>query len=207
MALIAASVPELTMRTISMDGTASMISSASCDLRLGRRAERWPRGAPLPRRRWTTRGWAVAEDERAPRADVIEVLIAVDVEEIRPFAAGDEDRLAADGAEGAGRTVDAAGDQTAGSLKRFSTADSEARHGGISSVSRECRSDLMAEALVRNCLALLPRPDAIIWSSSILSVKRQDVESRTALWHPSLRHFWLVRIVRRIVEVALDLAD
>ena len=39
---------------------------------------------------------AVAEDQRPPRADVIEVAIAVDVEEIGPFAAGDEERLAAD---------------------------------------------------------------------------------------------------------------
>ena len=43
--------------------------------------------------------------------------------EVRPLAAGDEDRLPADAAEGAGRTVDAAGDEPAGPLKGFLTAD------------------------------------------------------------------------------------
>ena len=64
----------------------------------------------------------MAEDERPPRTDVIEVTIAVDVVEIRPFAAGNEDRLAADAAKGAGRTVDAAGNQPAGQVKCFGAA-------------------------------------------------------------------------------------
>ena len=41
-ALIDASVPELTRRTISIDGTASTISAASSTSRLGRRAEGRP---------------------------------------------------------------------------------------------------------------------------------------------------------------------
>ena len=45
----------------------------------------------------------VAEDERPPGADVIEVAVAVEVEEVRPFAAGDEERLAADGRRRPGR--------------------------------------------------------------------------------------------------------
>ena len=72
MALIAASVPELTMRTISIDGTASMISSASCVSRSV--------GAPklAPRRTASSTAcddarMGMAEDERAPGADVIEV--------------------------------------------------------------------------------------------------------------------------------------
>ena len=35
-------------------------------------------------------GMAVAEQQRAPGADVVDVLVAVDVEEVRAFAAGDE---------------------------------------------------------------------------------------------------------------------
>ena len=71
----------------------------------------------------------VAQDQRSPRADVIQVVIAVEIEEARPFAASDENRIAADGAEGAGRTVDAAGNEMAGTLKRLSTADARGFHG------------------------------------------------------------------------------
>jgi hypothetical protein len=41
----------------------------------------------------------VTEDERAPGAAVIEVAIAIDVDEVGALAPGDEDRLAADSAE------------------------------------------------------------------------------------------------------------
>ena len=92
MALIDASVPELTMRTISIDGTASTINSASCVSR----SVGAPKLAPLQQR--LLHGlhdarMGMAEDERPPGADVIEVAIAVDVEEVGPFAAGDEHRL------------------------------------------------------------------------------------------------------------------
>ena len=46
---------------------------------------------------------AVAEDHRAPGADVVEIRVAVDVGEVLPRGALEEDRLAADAAEGAGR--------------------------------------------------------------------------------------------------------
>src|SRR5262249_17046334 len=59
----------------------------------------------------------VAQDERAPRADKIEITIAVDIKEIRSFASGDEKRLASDSAEGPGRTVHAAGNHFARALK------------------------------------------------------------------------------------------
>src|SRR5207248_9309866 len=59
-------------------------------------------------------GVTVAEDQRAPGADVVEVAVAVEVDEVRPLTLGDEDGLAADAAEGAGRTIDATGDQVAG---------------------------------------------------------------------------------------------
>src|SRR5262249_39777460 len=64
----------------------------------------------------------VAEDQRAPRADVVEVGVAVEVHQVRPLPAGDEDRLAADGAEGAGRAVHPARDEGAGALERLPAA-------------------------------------------------------------------------------------
>jgi hypothetical protein len=42
---------------------------------------------------------AVAEDHRPPRADVVDVALALGIEQVRPFGAGDEARRAADGAE------------------------------------------------------------------------------------------------------------
>src|SRR5262249_8015939 len=70
---------------------------------------------------------AMPEDERAPRADIVEISVAVEIEEVRPFTAGNEDRLAADSTESAGRAVDAAGDGTAGPLEGFTAAI--AHHG------------------------------------------------------------------------------
>ena len=102
------------MRTISIDGTASMISSASSRLELASVRRSWRRCAAPRSTACDDARVAVAEDQRPPRADVVEVAVAVDVEEVRPLAAGDEQRLAADGAERAGRAVDAAGDELAG---------------------------------------------------------------------------------------------
>ena len=48
-------------------------------------------------------GRRVAEDQRPPGADVVDVLVAVDVPDAAALAAGHERRLAADGAEGADR--------------------------------------------------------------------------------------------------------
>ncbi len=50
----------------------------------------------------------VADDGRAPRADVVDIALAVRVPEIRAFGARDEARRAADGAEGAHGRIDAA---------------------------------------------------------------------------------------------------
>jgi hypothetical protein len=55
--------------------------------------------------------------------------MAVDVEEVGAFAPGDERRLTADRSEGAGGTVDAAGNDTAGPLKGLTTADAREGHG------------------------------------------------------------------------------
>src|SRR5437868_1689098 len=57
----------------------------------------------------------MAENQRTPRRDIIEVLIAIDVEKPGPLAAGDEKRLPAYGAESAGRTVHTARNDPAGS--------------------------------------------------------------------------------------------
>ena len=82
-ALIVASVPELTSRTISIDGTASTISSASSFSASRRRAEA---ERPIDRgvhRRDDLR-MLMPQDHRPPRADVVDVAIAIDVEQIRP---------------------------------------------------------------------------------------------------------------------------
>jgi hypothetical protein len=38
----------------------------------------------------------VTVNQRAPRADVVDETVAVDVDQLRAFASGDEDRVAAD---------------------------------------------------------------------------------------------------------------
>src|SRR5262249_33426973 len=72
---------------------------------------------------------AVAQDERAPRADIIEIGIAVEIVEVSALAASDEDRLAPDAAEGPGRTVHPTGDDTAGLLERLVTPRTVRLHG------------------------------------------------------------------------------
>src|SRR5262245_59387184 len=84
----------------------------------------------------------VAEDERAPRADIIEIGIAVEVGEVSTLTASDEDRLAPDAAEGPGRTVHPAGDDTAGLLERLVTPGTVRLHGPCPPVQRsEVRSN------------------------------------------------------------------
>ena len=102
-----ASVPELTRRTFSTDGTASMIISASSlSASVGA-----PKLVPRPaasRTASTHLRMVVPQDHRAPGADVVDVSISVDVVQIGAVAALEEDRLAADAAKRAGRAVDAA---------------------------------------------------------------------------------------------------
>ena len=96
------------MRTISTDGTRRAISSARSTSPCVGRAERRP---ALGRRddRREHRGVGVAVDERPPRAHVVDVAVAVDVDELGAVAALDEDRVAADGAHRAHGRVDASG--------------------------------------------------------------------------------------------------
>ena len=108
-ALITASVPELTSRTFSTDGTAATIFSRQPHFGFRARAERRaPRGGVRDglddaRRR-------MAEDQRPPGHHMVDVAVAVHVEDVRPFAALHEQRVAADALEGAHGRIDAAGD-------------------------------------------------------------------------------------------------
>jgi len=56
----------------------------------------------------------VTDDHRTPRADVVDVAVAIDVEQIGTVGTLDEEGLAADRLEGAHRRVDAAGQQLLG---------------------------------------------------------------------------------------------
>ena len=70
----------------------------------------------------------VPQDERSPRADVIQVLVAVDVVEVRPFPAHDEERMTAHGAEGAGGAIHTSGNHSEGAVEGFSTANADRLH-------------------------------------------------------------------------------
>src|ERR1700737_2153406 len=59
-------------------------------------------------------GSSVSEDERSPREDVVDVLVAVDVPDACALAACDQGGLASDAAEGADRRAHAAGKERAG---------------------------------------------------------------------------------------------
>ena len=78
------------------------------DLGRGRGAEAGPAGRGLGHRR-DHRRVGVAEDQRAPGADPVEVAVAVDVDQLAALAALDEDRLAPDLAHRPHGGVDPAG--------------------------------------------------------------------------------------------------
>src|SRR5262249_28212044 len=59
----------------------------------------------------------VPQDHRPPRADKIDVLVAVEIEEIGTFPPSDKWRLTADRTQGPCRAVDSAPDETKSSLK------------------------------------------------------------------------------------------
>ena len=117
-AAIVASVPELTSRTISIDGTSRDDRFGHLDFERRRRAERQSRrelpldgGHRPPDARWPSM-------HRAPGADVVDELVAVFVPDARALGARDEARRAADGAIGAHRRVDAAGQHLLGALEQ-----------------------------------------------------------------------------------------
>ena len=107
MADMVASVPELTSRTISIEGTASRMASASSTSCGVGAPKLVPMASAFSMRRENLR-MAVPQQQRSPGADVIDVLVAVDVEKVRALAARDEGRIPADAAERAHRRVDAA---------------------------------------------------------------------------------------------------
>ena len=75
------------------------------------------------------RGMGVAEDHRAPGADVVDVAVAVDVPNVGAGAADEEGGLAADGAEGADRGIHAAGDKLFSALLQAAGLVETADHG------------------------------------------------------------------------------
>ena len=108
-ALITASVPELTSRTFSTEGTAATIFWASRTSASVLAPNDVPRAGGLgdgphnARRR-------VPEDQRPPGQDVVNVAVAVHIEDVRPLAPLHEQRVAADALERPHRRVDPAGD-------------------------------------------------------------------------------------------------
>ena len=86
---MAASVPELTSRSNSMEGTALVDEPGKLDLGLGGSAEGGAAGDSLldgP----NDGGMGVAEDQRPPGTDVVDVLVAVDVPDVGAEAPLDE---------------------------------------------------------------------------------------------------------------------
>ena len=87
-------MPELTIRTISTDAKRSHDLGGELDLALGRRAVAGPALGRLDDRGDHV-GVGVAEDQRAPGADPVDVAVAVDVDQLEALAALDEDRVVA----------------------------------------------------------------------------------------------------------------
>ena len=110
-ALIAASVPEETSRTFSIDGTASTISAASSTSASVAAPKLVPRSA-ASRTASTVSGSAWPKSERPPGHDPVEERAAVVGLDVRAVAAADEERLVEpDRAHRPHGRVDAAGDQ------------------------------------------------------------------------------------------------
>jgi hypothetical protein len=81
--------------------------------------------------RFDDTGFRVSENHRAPRSDVVDELVAVDIEEIRTFGAFDEQRMASDGTKSTGWGVHSSGNELSGPFEG-SLAFLEF-HGGLSS--------------------------------------------------------------------------
>ena len=90
-------------------------------------------------------GGRVAEHERAPREHVVEVLVAVDVPDARPFAALDDERLATNAAECAHRRADAAGNSSR--ARAISARERDvSRADATSVIARSSRSSCSSRA-------------------------------------------------------------
>ena len=124
---IVASVPDDTKRNFSSDGIMNCSSSAELDLARGRRAERRARRGRVHDRRDHV-GIRVTQHQRSPRADEVDVAVAVDVIDIGADPALQEDRRAAHSLESAHRGVDAAREELAGSLVQGRRLSALVRH-------------------------------------------------------------------------------
>jgi len=72
----------------------------------------------------------VAEDHRAPGADVVDVAVAVSVDQEGTLGADDHGRVAAHGAEGANGGIDPAGQELLCALLELARTDVGAGWGG-----------------------------------------------------------------------------
>ena len=105
-----ASVPELTKRIFSTVGNASTTSSAR-SASAGVDAPKLVPFPAAPRIASRTPGFGVAENQRAPGPDIVDVFVAVGVPDVRTESADQERSFAFDGFERADRGIDAAGNQ------------------------------------------------------------------------------------------------
>ena len=113
-----ASVPEFTSRIRSTGATRPMISDGQLGLGRRRRPERQATRCRLGDGVDDGRV-GVAEDHRPPRADQVDVAVAVGVGQPAAVRLGDEARGAADRGEGSHRGVHPAGDDLAGVLEQL----------------------------------------------------------------------------------------
>ena len=136
-------------------------------------------------------GVAVAQDHRAPGADVVDVLLPIGVPKMGALGALHKTRCAADGAKGAHRRVHTPGDELFGAFKELVVAVGHGHGGGkkVCSiqwrvVSRgKCSSSRRGPSLLSSGLSLL----------SSLSSWAQNKRSGTACpmpgWKPASRHW------------------
>ena len=96
-------------------------------------------------------GMRVAEDRRSPRADVVDVALAVGVAHVRALAAREEARRAADGAKRAHRRVDAARNRALRTGEELVVAAHGARFLG--------KHDAIAAAARVTCAEVVVRED------------------------------------------------
>ena len=105
------------MRIRSIFGMVSQMRSRQFDLERAGRAEAQALLDGLGHR-GNDFGMGMAGDHRPPGADVVDVSIAVDVDQVGALGAFDERRRAADRGERAYRRIDAAGNNFAGRLEQ-----------------------------------------------------------------------------------------
>src|SRR2546425_13027249 len=91
----------------------------------------------------------VTRDQRAPRADEIDVFVAVGVTHTGTLARDDEGRLAADGAEGAHRTRHAAGHELFGAIVQLRVRRGEGHRSASQAAASRAKYVTMTSATAR----------------------------------------------------------